>query len=301
MHREAQISSPMDRRTSTNKKVTEQCPKCKSDETRKKGFRKTLMRSKQQRYFCKKCNYSFTKDLGFWKMKFNENKICQAIDTYYEGLSLRKVKRNFHKYTETDVSHQSILNWIHKYIFLIRQKVKTLQPQLSGHYLTDEAIIRCMGQNHNFGVVMDKHTRYVIATRYTENEYITPQDNIKLWTEAKRIQRPKKFTSDSHMTYDEAFNKVFYTRYKKDRVEWNKINCLKTGKFNYTMERLWNNLRERIKIMRGFKAVWSAKLLIDGYFIWHNFIRPHMTLKNTPATITGIKTNNWNELIYSSS
>ena len=48
------------------------------------------------------------------------------------------------------------------------------------------------------------------------------------------------------------------------------------------MERVWNTLRERIKIMRSFKASWSAKLLIDGFFIWYNFIRPPMSLGGSP-------------------
>lgn len=51
--------------------------------------------------------------------------------------------------------------------------------------------------------------------------------------------------------------------------------------------------------MRGFKASWSAKLLIDGFFIWYNYIRPHMTLKATPAQKTGIEVNNWLYLVSS--
>ena len=50
--------------------------------------------------------------------------------------------------------------------------------------------------------------------------------------------------------------------------------------------------------MRGFKASWSAKLLLDGFFIWYNFIRPHMTFKGkTPAEITKIQKINILELI----
>lgn len=66
------------------------------------------------------------------------------------------------------------------------------------------------------------------------------------------------------------------------------------------MERVWNTLKERIKIMRGFKAVWSAKLLIDGFFIWYNFIRPHMSLRETPANKALLLTN-WMSLINSDS
>src|SRR3989338_8718119 len=86
-------------------------------------------------------------------------------------------------------------------------------------------------------------------------------------------------------------------KYKEGRVEYEQINHAKTGKYNYIMERVWNTLRERIKIMRGFKASWSAKLLIDGFFIWYNFIRPHMTLKCSPAERVGLESNDWIRLI----
>lgn len=292
------ISSPKENNSLEHKNISEKCPKCKSKETIKKGFRTTQKRGKQQRNLCKKCGYSFTVDKGFWKMKNKEKRICQALDTYFEGLSLRKVRRNFYKYADTKISHQTILNWIRKYVYLIRKKVEEFKPKLSGHYLTDETIIKCKGKNHNFGLVMDKESRYVIATRYSEEEHIRPQHSIKLWSKARDIQRPKKLTSDSHMTYKEAFKKVFWTRYKKDRVEHKMISTQKTGRYNYIMERIWNTLKERIKIMRGFKATWSAKLLIDGFFIWYNFIRPHMTFRGrTPSEIVGLVGSDWENLI----
>lgn len=56
--------------------------------------------------------------------------------------------------------------------------------------------------------------------------------------------------------------------------------------------------KQRIKIMRGFKASWSAKLLIDGFFIWYNFIRPHMTFGHQPSENVGINGfDGWEGLI----
>jgi len=230
-------------------------------------------------------------------MKSNPKKIMRAIDTYYEGLSLRKIKRNFEKYGVADISHQTVLNWIRKYVYLIRKGIEKMQPVLDGHYVTDEVVIRCKGANHNFGLVMDKKTRYVVATRYSEEQYISREHSIKLWSKAKSIKKPYKLTSDAHGTYMNAFNEVFYTRYKKDMIEYEQVNAFKTGKFNFVMERVWNTLRERIKIMRGFKATWSAKLLVDGFFIWYNFIRPHMTFGRTPAENAGINVNDWLGLV----
>lgn len=295
-----QISPQNVENPSEHKNISAKCPKCNCTKTIKKGLRKTQHRGLQQRHICKKCQYSFTVDGGFWKMKYGEERICQAIDTYFEGLSLRKIRRNFGLYAGIKPNHQSVLNWIHKYVYLMRNHVATLQPQLSGHYMTDEVIIKCKGKNHNFGVVMDKHTRYVVASRYTESELIGAKDSIKLWSEAKRIQKPYKLSSDSLPTYHKAFRRVFFTRYNKDKVEWNRINVSESGRHNYIMERLWNTLRERIKIMRGFKASWSAKLLIDGFFLWYNFQRPHTTLGQTPAQQTQLRINNIRELIISS-
>lgn len=39
----------------------------------------------------------------------------------------------------------------------------------------------------------------------------------------------------------------------------------------------------------GFNASWSAKLLIDGFFVEHNFIRPHMIFKSTHALNVGLE------------
>lgn len=295
------ISSPNKSRSSEHIKLSEEkakCPLCKENKVRKKGFRKTKHRGQQQRWFCNKCNKAFTVDNGFWKMKFNEKKIAQAIDTYFEGLSLRKVRRNFVKYSELYVSHQSVLNWIRKYSYLIRNYVKRLHPQLSGHYVTDETMIKCAGKYHYFGAVMDKHSRYVVATKYTEHDHISVKDTVALWKSAKEVQHPRKISTDGHHSYKQAYNKVFYTRYKEGHVEWNEINHSRTGQFNYKIERLWNTFKERIKVMRGFKVSWSAKLLIDGFFLWYNFVRPHMSLGNKkPYEMVGLQNMSYLELI----
>ena len=231
-------------------------------------------------------------------MKNSERIVCQALDTYFEGLSLRKMRRNLGKYQDTKISHQSIHNWLIKYSTIAGKYIEKLKPKLSGHYLTDETMIKCNKEYHNLGVVFDKETRYVIASRYSPHEHLSKEDNIKLWSKARDIQRPKKFTTDGHKTYDFAFNKVFYNRYSDFKVEWEKINTLKTGRYNYIMERLWNTLKERVKIMRGFKAVWSARTILNGFFVWYNFIRPHMSLNTTPSNKAEIGLfNDWQGLI----
>jgi hypothetical protein len=57
---------------------------------------------------------------------------------------------------------------------------------------------------------------------------------------------------------------------------------------NNEMERFNGEVRDREKIVRGVKKTDSP--LLTGYQIYHNYMRPHMALKDkTPAEVAGIK------------
>ena len=68
---------------------------------------------------------------------------------------------------------------------------------------------------------------------------------------------------------------------------------------NNKMERLNGEIRDREKVVRGVKKPDSP--LIEGYQIYHNYVRPHMALDNrTPAELAGITVqgeNKWITLI----
>ena len=66
------------------------------------------------------------------------------------------------------------------------------------------------------------------------------------------------------------------------------------------IERFHGTLKDRINILRGFKSVRTAKLILDGFVVNYNFFRPHMTLNNTtPAQEAGINLtfNTWEGLL----
>jgi len=78
---------------------------------------------------------------------------------------------------------------------------------------------------------------------------------------------------------------------------------LKGDMNNNKMERMNGEFRDREKVVRGIKKDDSP--LIDGYQIYHNYIRPHMSLEGkTPSEVCGIKiegNNKWRTLIQNAS
>jgi hypothetical protein len=65
---------------------------------------------------------------------------------------------------------------------------------------------------------------------------------------------------------------------------------------NNKIERVNGEIRDREKVVRGVKKADSP--LIDGYRIYHNYVRPHMALGGkTPAEKAGIKVKGENKWI----
>ena len=72
---------------------------------------------------------------------------------------------------------------------------------------------------------------------------------------------------------------------------------------NNKMERFNGEFRDREKVMRGIKK--EDSMIFDVYQIYHNYVRPHMSLDGkTPAEKCGIKiegNNKWITLIQNAS
>jgi putative transposase len=69
------------------------------------------------------------------------------------------------------------------------------------------------------------------------------------------------------------------------------------------MERMNGEIRDREKTMRGLKQKRTA--ILQGYQLYHNFVRPHMALDGkTPSEACGITIegkNKWITLIQNAS
>jgi len=69
---------------------------------------------------------------------------------------------------------------------------------------------------------------------------------------------------------------------------------------NNIVERLHCTLKDRTRVMRGLKAYDSTKLLLEGWLVHYNCVRPHQSLGGkTPAQAARMNIpNNWKGLIY---
>ena len=48
------------------------------------------------------------------------------------------------------------------------------------------------------------------------------------------------------------------------------------------IERMQGTIRERTKVVRGYKSLDTARIIVDGFMLNYNYFRPHMSLKDFP-------------------
>jgi transposase-like protein len=271
-----------------------QCKYCGSERTIKKGFVQ-----KKQLYKCKDCGRRFFLNGKFAKMRLDKNIIVAALNFYYDGLSLRKAQRNLEQIFGERISQVTILNWIKKYSLLVKEYVTTQVPQLSGLWHEDETMLNCEGRNVWFWEMIDEDTKFMVASHISNTR--TFEDTVAIFKKGLEQSKvkPKAVFVDGSFVYNRAFNKVFFTLRKDTRPELVQRVGICARETNNIIERLHGTLKDRTKNMRGLKSYDSTKLLLEGWSVHYNYVRPHQSLGNkTPAQAARMQVpNNWKGLI----
>ncbi len=275
------------------------CRCCKSEKIVKRG----LTHNNKQRYLCKNCKRTFIEDNGFYKMKNKPELITMAIDMYLSNLSSRKMRNQIKRHSLGNVSHQTILVWVRKYVLKVNDFINKLNPSLSGKIYADETEVRRKKNNDVFWCSVDWDTRYINATLYSKNPQ-NMNDATEFMNRIKKSGNTQYIQTDALPMYPNAFNKTFRTL-KKNNIYHRINNVSKTKKHNVRIETVFSKLKDRIKDFRSLKALWSAPTIILGLVIQHNFIERHCTINTYPCELANLNldlgVNRWLGLIRLSS
>lgn len=95
-----------------------ECPACHTLNIKKDGMRHNKY-GNLQRYKCLDCGKKFSINLGFEQMRHTPKAITTAMQLYFSGESLRNTMKSL-QLIGVKVSHQTVANWIKKYIILMK-------------------------------------------------------------------------------------------------------------------------------------------------------------------------------------
>jgi len=150
---------------------------------------------------------------------------------------------------------------------------------------------------------IDTKTRYLIFSEYMKARTKDEIKNLLVNAKERTEEKIKVVTTDGFLLYRNVVLKSFGYNNKEGKynVKHNIVNASQGEGFNYRIERLHSNIRERTKVCRGFGNLESARAILIGYSIFHNFIKRHQTINKRPYELAvpelKLGTNKWLDLI----
>ena len=290
------------------------CPKCKSKDIIKRGFRKTSSRGKIQRFSCNSCRHRFIDNDGFFRMRNNERKISLCLDLFYRGLSTREIQQHLNAFYPHNSSNVSIYKWIKKYVLKITNYTDNLKIKTGSYIEVDDmefhrrkSYKKKLGVDKNWFIYgIDVKTRFMINSAYFKLRSTNNIKKILSNIKNKTGEQVKIVTTDGFNAYEKAVKRTFGydNRLGRYKIQHRVITQSKGEGFNIWVERLHNTIRQRTRSFRGLHgSVESAYALMKGIEIYYNFIKKHEALKGKTPSELAIPSlqfqdsNRWLELI----
>ncbi|MBI4379180.1 MAG: DDE-type integrase/transposase/recombinase [Nitrospinae bacterium] len=228
-------------------------------------------------------------------MKLDTNLISSALNMYYEGMSIKAVRRHLLQEHNHAPSTATIYEWIMKFTQYATDSIKDYHPEVGDVWVADETVLKIDGQNVWFWDIIDSKTKYLLASRVsrsrtTRDAQILIDRAIKTAGKAPRTVLTDKLASYLDVNYGKG----------AEHLQGSPFKFEESGESTSEIERFHGTLKARTKIMRGLKNIETAHDFTQGWLAHYNYLRPHESLNDrTPAEVAGIiyPYRNWQDII----
>jgi transposase-like protein len=227
-------------------------------------------------------------------MKTPIEHISSALSCYYGGMPLDAIQRHLQQQFNAQYTEMGIYNWVRRFSQEAVNRVNDFQPVVGDTWIADETVLKVGGRNIRFFDVIDEKTRYLLASRLSTSR--TTKEAALVMKEAKQRagKSPKRIITDKLAAYIDGIELAFGGDTKhiqsKPFTDVNSTNVI---------ERFHGTLKDRTKVVRGFKNMDTARLLTQAWLVHYNFFKEHTTLGDVPPAVkmgaTPIK--DWAEVV----
>lgn len=258
-----------------------QCKFCHSTDAVKNGKRNAV-----QYYLCKSCGRGFVHNKALPRMRYPIDIVADAVYDYYAGVSLRKIRDGIDQKIGLRPADSAIYSWVKKLTRIGLAEAKKHTPQVGDKWLADECVIKLKdGKKYWLINVIDYDTRFLLVSALSRKRGIK---DIKLAFDIARTKAnkyPKLMLTDGWKAYEDACELAFASETKHIVTTPFAEKDLSTN----VIERWHGTLKDRLKPMRGMDKSETYQLILEGFILNYNYLRPHGSLKDrTPAEVAKI-------------
>lgn len=269
------------------------CPYCHSKDVMKYGVRNSV-----QNYICSQCKRKFNIKGAPFHMWTPADQIGASLTMYYNGLSLSDVAEYLNETHDNPVNPSTVYRWLLKYTEQAINVFDKFTPKACDTWIADETAIKFQDKLYWIWDIICRDSRFLLASYLSPNRG-TREARVLMELATKKANTiPKRVITDKLKAYIDGIELVFGAETKH----------IQSSPFSETdstniIERFQGTIKERTKVLWGFKTPETAKLILAGFVINYNFFRPHISLNGkTPAEAAKIKSpfRSWTELVKGS-
>lgn len=249
-----------------------------------------------QLYWCKVCKRKFKADGTLFHMKTPANQVSSALSMYYEGMSIKAIRRQLQQDHANSPSTATIYEWIQKYTQYAIDSAKDYHPRVGDTWVADETVLEIDGQNVWFWDIIDEKTRFLLASHVSMTRTTGDAQALMEKAAQRAGKAPKVVITDKLKAYLDGIEMAFGAD-----TEHRQGGPFVVGDDTQRIERFHGTLKARTKVMRGLKNIESALEFTDGWLVHYNYLRPHESLNDrTPAEVAGVAYpyKNWADITH---
>lgn len=282
----------------TQPKLKVVCKFCGSQHTRKYGVYKGI-----QNYYCDDCDTKFTGTDALAHGRVSPTHIVNALNEFYDGMSFHEIENSIENRTDSDISHTAVMKWVRKYTKEAIRQTKGLKPKVGDTWIADETYMRIDKRKPTdpdidnpysksrkakwvvFWDIIDARTRFLLASVPASSRSAGEAKELMLKAAKRAGKLPKVVVTDKLKSYIEGIENAFGADTKHIQGEPFQVE-------NNTnlIERFHGTIKDRTKVMRALRNRTTLKTFMDGWLVYYNFFRPHMSLDGKrPAEKAGLK------------
>ncbi len=271
------------------------CKICDSASVRKFGTYKGV-----QNYYCNECHTKFTGTDALPHGRVSPSYIASALNNFYTGSSFHDIENDIDNRTHEGVSHTAVIKWVNKYTADAIKATKDLHPNVGDTWIADESYLRVDKNSKTvknpywhekkekwvvFWDIIDVKTRFLLASCLTTTRNTEDAKRLMDRAAERAGKMPKVVVTDKLKAYMDGIKQAYGPNAKH----------IQSGPFEIEddtnlIERFHNSLKERTKVMRAQKNKTTLQRFTDGWLVYYNFFRPHMSLDNKrPAEVAGLE------------
>jgi transposase-like protein/ribosomal protein L37AE/L43A len=266
------------------------CPRCGSKDVVRYGRYK-----REQQWWCNTCGHKFADNEAVFHMKTPIKEIADALNDYYGGKSINSIRLGLQQQYHHYPSESTIYRWLVRFTNQAIEFTKSHKPpEIGDTWIADETVLRADGKKWYWDII-DAKTRFLLASHLSTTRSAKDAEILLRKALERAGKPPKAIVTDKLASYIEAAESVFGA----DSKHVQSSPFVKIDSTNL-IERFHGTLKDRTEVMRGLKSKDTANLILEGYLVYYNFMRPHISLKGkTPAEKAGLNLpiRNWLDVV----